>query len=450
MAKKLTLTDFLERAKTKYGDQFDYSQSIFSGYTQPIDIICKTHGVFTTKPNTFLNTNRVFGCPDCAKENKNSKIKLQQKFLDKAVKLFPNLDYSKVEYVNNKSKVKLICNTHGEFEVVVGDFLRSTHGCPQCYRDSTKIVRTLKPINFLEDCISNPNEGKDSLVGTIYIFQNLKNNKIYIGKTIMPYLNRISSHKYDFKTNNTNSVFHKALNKYGWDSFGFGVLYQTEEYQISEENKKIVDEMIISKEIEYIKKYNSNNRYNGYNLTEGGEGIVGYKHSLESKIKMSNDRSGEKHPNYGKKYVNGISLYQLDLEGNVISKYRSVIEAADVTGIKGPNISRCLSRKGTSGGFIWIKEEDYEEFVKDKDKLVKKITNKRNHKEVLCFDEEGNKINSFPNCTYAAKEFNCSTSLISKAASPKDLIKSAKMHYWIYEEDFTKEIYKQRFIRDYE
>ncbi len=38
------------------------------------------------------------------------------------------------------------------------------------------------------------------------------------------------------------------------------------------------------------------------NLTEGGDGLSGHKHSEETKKKMSESRSGSKNPNFGKKF----------------------------------------------------------------------------------------------------------------------------------------------------
>lgn len=40
-------------------------------------------------------------------------------------------DYSKVEYVNNHTKVCIICSEHGEFWQTPNNHL-SHHGCPKC------------------------------------------------------------------------------------------------------------------------------------------------------------------------------------------------------------------------------------------------------------------------------------------------------------------------------
>ncbi len=50
-------------------------------------------------------------------------------FIQKAQAIHWNkYDYSKVEYVNNKTKVYIICHEHGEFLQVPSSHLRG-HGC---------------------------------------------------------------------------------------------------------------------------------------------------------------------------------------------------------------------------------------------------------------------------------------------------------------------------------
>ena len=56
-------------------------------------------------------------------------------FITKAVQLHQNkYDYSKVDYVNNKTKVTIICPVHGEFEQTPNNHLKG-NGCPKCYYD---------------------------------------------------------------------------------------------------------------------------------------------------------------------------------------------------------------------------------------------------------------------------------------------------------------------------
>lgn len=53
-------------------------------------------------------------------------------FIEKSVIIHKNFyDYSLVEYVDNKSKVKIICKIHGIFSQIPLSHLKGS-GCPNC------------------------------------------------------------------------------------------------------------------------------------------------------------------------------------------------------------------------------------------------------------------------------------------------------------------------------
>lgn len=57
----------------------------------------------------------------------------KNKFIAKAIAKFGDkFDYSKVEYIDAKTKVKIICPIHGEFEQTPDKHLQSKWGCSQC------------------------------------------------------------------------------------------------------------------------------------------------------------------------------------------------------------------------------------------------------------------------------------------------------------------------------
>ena len=58
-----------------------------------------------------------------------------EKFIEKARKIHGNkYDYSKVDYVDQKTKVCIMCPEHGEFWQLPGNHIHKTHphGCPEC------------------------------------------------------------------------------------------------------------------------------------------------------------------------------------------------------------------------------------------------------------------------------------------------------------------------------
>ena len=111
--------------------------------------------------------------------------------------------------------------------------------------------------------------------GKIYVYFNKKKyeqegiKKYYVGQTSRTISARSGSngsgyHKYD---NNIKSKFANAIRKWGWDSFELTVI----EEGIKDQNK------LNEKEMYYISFYDSFN--NGYNSTEGGDGVTGCKHT---------------------------------------------------------------------------------------------------------------------------------------------------------------------------
>jgi len=65
----------------------------------------------------------------------------KDQFIEKSRKVHcDRYDYSKVEYVNSKSKVTIICKIHGEFLQVPSDHYLSGCGCQEC--DTTKRLTT--------------------------------------------------------------------------------------------------------------------------------------------------------------------------------------------------------------------------------------------------------------------------------------------------------------------
>lgn len=63
-----------------------------------------------------------------------SKRKTKEEFIIEAKSKFPQFDYSKVQYVNNSTKVTIMCPQHGEFLISPKDLLKSKIGCPECVK----------------------------------------------------------------------------------------------------------------------------------------------------------------------------------------------------------------------------------------------------------------------------------------------------------------------------
>jgi len=70
MAARITKTIFLERAKQRFGDRFDYSEVQWRSYKSPVKIRCRKHPVqwITITPEKHLQTTG--GCRHCLRERR--------------------------------------------------------------------------------------------------------------------------------------------------------------------------------------------------------------------------------------------------------------------------------------------------------------------------------------------------------------------------------------------
>lgn len=134
--------------------------------------------------------------------------------------------------------------------------------------------------------------------------------KVYVGITSKePHRRWSYGNNYSIK-----SIIRKAIDKYGWDNFKHIVFCKT-----TESKAKLLEKTLIG----YYKRHNRS-----YNITDGGDGILGYRFSDEQKAKMSiiqknkapfkwseeaknrnrgkrRDMSGLNNPNYGNHKIAG-------------------------------------------------------------------------------------------------------------------------------------------------
>lgn len=123
----MTKEDFLDKVTTIHGNTYDYSQLNFKGYTETVTIGCPTHGIFYQKARVHLNGS---GCPVCHRE---STKKTLDDFILEANEVHGNIyNYDKVNYVNNKSPITVVCKRHGSFRTNPNRHVSQKQGCPRC------------------------------------------------------------------------------------------------------------------------------------------------------------------------------------------------------------------------------------------------------------------------------------------------------------------------------
>ena len=263
------------------------------------------------------------------------------------------------------------------------------------------------------------NGGNKMRKSYIYIITNLINGKMYIGQTVEP-RKRWSKH-----CSNKRQVIDKAIDKYSKECFSFEI--------IEECNLKKVD----SREKYWIKKYNTF-KGRGYNLTIGGESLIGksnpmyglkgkdhpaygYKKSKEELKRQSKRMSGKNNPMYG---VKGKKHHQYGIKRpEYILKLKSVLDKKEVEEVIKTFNNTLKSRKeiaddfGVSRGVIEkiIKKEYWCSDYIDKDIKYRKIKINKKLADKIYLDYKNNDNSIYD----LAQKYNIGKSTVHRIVSGK-------------------------------
>lgn len=159
----------------------------------------------------------------------------------------------------------------------------------------------------------------------VYKHTNKSNRKVYIGITNQKPEKRWSGGC------NYKGHFRHAIDKYGWDNFEHEILYEN----LEEMQAKLI-------EISLIRFYDSTNPEKGYNLSTGGEGYSGLKHSDETRNKISESLKGRKRKPFSDEHKKKMSE----------SHYKQPIICIE-TGVEYESICDAVRKTGLPHGRIW-------------------------------------------------------------------------------------------------
>lgn len=167
---------FIKASKEKFGDKFDYSKVTYINRDTPVILICPEHGEIEITPKNHLDSKT--GCTYCGKGyipvGENGSMG-KEEFIRRAIAVHgeDTYDYSEVEYVNNRTPVKIFCRDCGEYFWQKPNWHLSDHGCP-CHVTSTgeKRIKTFLDKNHIKYTAQMKFEGlkdKDYLKFDFYL-----------------------------------------------------------------------------------------------------------------------------------------------------------------------------------------------------------------------------------------------------------------------------------------
>lgn len=151
---------FIEKAKQVHNNKYNYSLVDYKKSQIKVKILCPIHGMFKQQPNMHISGT---GCPKCRSDKMSNLLKnTKEEFITNAQKCHgTKYDYSLVQYIDNRTKIKIICPIHGIFEQTPDAHTNQNAGCQICRQSKGETAISLflynNSINYIsqnrfEDC----------------------------------------------------------------------------------------------------------------------------------------------------------------------------------------------------------------------------------------------------------------------------------------------------------
>ena len=192
MVKKLTIDEFIVRAKAKHGDKYNYSNSVYINSKTKVKIKCGKHGEFEQTPENHVNRGQ--GCIKCGRI-KTSKFHRfdKDKFIKKSRKIHDDkYDYSLVKYKNNLTKVEIKCNSCKSLFSKTPSNHWKGQGCKICdKKNKTIIIANKSKNNFIKQADKKHNNKYDY---SKVIYKNSKKKVLIICTLHDEFLQEPTSH----------------------------------------------------------------------------------------------------------------------------------------------------------------------------------------------------------------------------------------------------------------
>jgi len=193
---KKTTEQFVKEANQTHGFKYLYPNTQYVNAHTKVEIECKTHGTFHQKANDHL---RGLGCSKCKTDNL---IKRQsdtaESFSKKAAILHNNFyDYSKINYIDSKTPVEVICPLHGSFTTTPSSHISRKSRCPTC----TKIKNVELNMRSYSDWEKAGTLSKKFKAYTLYLIEMYEESGekfLKVGKTYTSIDYRFRNNPYNF------------------------------------------------------------------------------------------------------------------------------------------------------------------------------------------------------------------------------------------------------------
>lgn len=203
------------------------------------------------------------------------------------------------------------------------------------------------------------------IIGIIYRYES-PSGKYYIGQTIDEKRRKVTHKRLASK--GVTLPFYKAIRKYGFENFEYVVLFT-----IQSKSRERVKVALNALEKYYISKYRRGGKLL-YNVTDGGDGIIGDK-VTDKIIAYWKGKSEQEMKDWSNKisFSKSKPVLQFNLDGTFVKEYANIYRSQ----IKNPQeVMRCVRGEiCTSGGYIWKYKKDCENLLTRSGNLRKQYIN---------------------------------------------------------------------------
>ena len=305
------------------------------------------------------------------------------------------------------------------------------------------------------------NENTNKYEGFLYIITNDINDKVYIGQTLLTTELRWIEHKHAAGRKKSKTALYLAMKKYNIEKFHIQELERVE--AVTEEELRGI---LNTKEIAYIRQYQSLTHENGYNITPGGKNVskqqkeITYCFDINTgelfKIFSSRVEAGNyfnarsssisnaiKNKRVYKGYyfsdtnifdyiapepsrVSSIPIKQYK-NGVLVNTYESCESAANILHLSKSNIyGACTGLHQSTGGFVWrFIHDEYNKYPLPP--IRTKVINKYSKDDVY--------LETYASVVEASIDVNTPASNISAVLAKRKNCKTAGGYKWYYADD---------------
>ena len=130
---RLTTREFIRRSRAKQARRYGYELVEYVRNNTPVIIVCKIHGPFEQIPSDHMNGR---GCIRCGQLFRRGRRDTDAFIRATKVAHGQRFDYTRVRYVNDHTKVAIVCKIHGPFKQTPNDHLQGA-GCRKCRDEAT-------------------------------------------------------------------------------------------------------------------------------------------------------------------------------------------------------------------------------------------------------------------------------------------------------------------------